>query len=86
MLSEKVAKSTNDGEAQRSFLTETEIEEIRKEALEKALKAKHDWRQRGNAIVCIACANEHGFYIKPTQRLIRVTKEGEPIIEDKPLR
>jgi hypothetical protein len=86
MLSEKVEKSTNDGEGQRNFFTEAEIEEIRKEAIEKALKAKHDWRQRGNAIVCIACENEHGFYVKTTQRLIRVTKEGEPIIEDKPLR
>ena len=70
-------KTTQENET-LSSLSENEIEAIRKEAREKALKVKHNWKQRGNVIVCDTCDYEHGFYIPPSQRLIEI-KDGQPI-------
>lgn len=64
-------------------LSEQQIEEIRNQALEKAKKAQHAWRQRGGWIMCTSCDFEHGIRITPNKRMTGISKEGMPILEDR---
>lgn len=52
-------------------------EEDRDHALEHQFKATHNWKQRGNFLVCTACPNEHGYPI-PTNHLFMGMVEGQP--------
>lgn len=64
-----------------SAISEDEIEEIRSRAREKALTAVHNWKQRGNRIVCTACEYEHGAMLPPNVRLIDIKENGSPVFK-----
>lgn len=57
-----------------------DITEARENALKKA-KGKHEWRQRGNKIVCISCEFEHGFFVYG--KIMVGVKDGMPILKDR---
>jgi hypothetical protein len=63
-------------------ITKEQIDELRKQAIEKAKKARHEWRQKGGWIVCRTCDFEHGFRVKSNQRLVGIDEEGKPIIKN----
>jgi hypothetical protein len=63
-----------------AFITDEQIEEIRRRAVEKAKSVRHTWRQKGGWIICKSCENPHGFRISGEERLTGIDKEGNPII------
>jgi hypothetical protein len=44
------------------------------------VKNTHEWKQRGNHVVCDSCESSHGFILKPGQQLIGVDEKGLPKI------
>ena len=64
-------------------ITAEQIEELRERAHEKAKRASHAWKQRGAWIVCRTCDFEHGFRVQANKRLVGITSDGNPILEDR---
>lgn len=64
-----------------SFITDEQIDEIRKRAVEKAKSVRHKWKQKGGWILCNSCENNHGFRISGRERLIGIDDSGNPIIK-----
>lgn len=64
-------------------ITAEQIEEMRERAHEQARKATHEWKQRGPWIVCRVCPFEHGFRVQPHKRLVGISEDGTPILEDR---
>ena len=60
---------------------EIDIDKVRESAIVEA-KGNHNWRQRGNAIICTSCKNRHSFFIPVGKMLIDV-KDGIPVLKDK---
>lgn len=64
-------------------LTEDQINEVRRAAIEKAKTVRHDLRQHGPHLVCISCDYPHTvLYIGVNKRLIGVRPDGSPILKD----
>lgn len=65
-------------------ITAEELEEIRRGAYEKAMRARHEWRQKGDWIECKsdACAFRHRAYIGVKKVLVGIDNKGMPILED----
>lgn len=69
-----------ENEQEDKTTVDIDINEIRENALKKA-KEKHEWRQRGNKIVCISCEYEHGFYVYG--KIMVGVKDGMPVLKDR---
>lgn len=63
-------------------LSQKEYEKIRQKALSEAKKAKHNWRQKGNEIICDACVFPHAAILPPNKRLVGIDEKGFPILEE----
>ncbi len=59
------------------------VDEIRKQAVEKAKATRHEWRQKGIWVYCRSCDNEHGFYVGVKKQLVGVSEDGKPILIDR---
>lgn len=59
------------------------VDEIRKQAVEKAKNARHEWRQKGVWVYCKSCENEHGFYVGTRKQLVGISDDGKPILIDR---
>lgn len=62
-------------------ITTEQIEEIRKDAKEKAKRATHRWRQKGYWLVCTTCENNHAIWIKGKE-MIGENADGTPVIRE----
>lgn len=50
----------------------------------KARMVGHNWRQRGNELVCSSCPVEHGWTIPPEKwpaKMVGIDRNGMPILE-----
>ncbi len=54
------------------------IDELRREAVEKTKRAKHEWRQRGSWVYCKSCEAEHGFFVGVGKMLVGLDADGNP--------
>lgn len=59
------------------------VDEIRKQAVEKAQKAVHEWRQRGVWVYCKSCEHEHGFHVGTKKMLVGISDDGKPKLIDR---
>lgn len=74
---------TQEKNEQITGFTEEQLEEIRAQARDKALKAHHEIKQRGVYLVCTSCEYPHTFkYIGPHKRLIGFKDDGTPMLKD----
>ena len=64
-------------------ISEERLEEIRREAEEKARKTRHEWKQKGPWLVCQSCEMPHSVWIGPEKILVGFKKNGEPILKDR---
>lgn len=64
-----------------SAVPESMIDELRQEAIKKALSAKHIWKQKGNRLVCEACEYPHAVILDINVRMIGVSENGQPILK-----
>jgi len=77
-------KNNQNEEIKDSFqIDEATLEELRKKAREKAKNTFHNWRQKGNYIVCKSCEFPHRFNIGVDKMLVGITDEGLPILKDR---
>lgn len=63
-----------------SEISEERLEEIRQQAKERALLAKHHWIQRGGYVICTSCPNSHAIRVNSDMRLTGIDN-GMPKIE-----
>lgn len=59
------------------------IDEIRKQAVEKARNTRHAWRQKGIWVYCKSCEHEHGFYVGVKKQLVGISEDGKPMLIDR---
>jgi len=71
-----------DGETVIPGISAHEYERIRNEALDKAKKVIHHWRQKGNQLICNSCPFPHATFIPRDKRMIGEMADGTPIFED----
>lgn len=58
--------------------TEAQLDEIRQQAVKKAINSKHTWKQRGVYVICKTCEHEHALYIGTNQLLVGLNDDGTP--------
>lgn len=63
-----------------SQISEEKLEEIRQQAKERAILAKHNWIQRGGYVVCTSCIVRHAIRVTGDMRLTGI-ENGMPKIE-----
>lgn len=76
-------KNEQQGTSETFFgLTDKQVEEIKNKAVEKVLRARHEWRQKGQWIICQSCETPHAFCVGMNKRLIGIGEQGEPLIKE----
>jgi len=79
-MSDEAKKTESNIDFEQVFgITTEQIEEIRKDALQKAKQTKHTWRQRGFWLVCKSCDNNHAVWIQGKE-MIGENEDGTPIL------
>lgn len=68
-------------ENQETLHQDIDIDKVREDAIIKA-RGDHNWRQRGNVVICISCKNRHAFFI-PVGKMLVDVKNGIPVLKDK---
>lgn len=71
----------NDGIIEN--ISSVDIEEIRAKAIEETKKEKHQWKQKGNVLICEKCKVRHGLYLPPDKIMIGQDGNGMPILKNK---
>ena len=64
-------------------LSQSEVDELRSEALEKAKNTRHTWRQKGHWLVCKSCENPHASWLGRDKIMVGEKEDGTPIIVDR---
>ena len=59
-----------------------QLEEIREKARKKVLGKVHEWRQRGDWLVCISCEHQHAVWVGHDKVYKGKDKNGNLIFEE----
>lgn len=79
-MSEEQKKTESEPTVEQVFgISADRLEEIRKEAKQKAINTKHTWRQKGYWLVCKSCDSHHATWIQGKE-MIGENEDGTPIL------
>lgn len=74
-------QSSNQDQENKFLLDEDQIEELRKNAIERVKKQPKKWVQRGPYLVCVTEDGEFAIHIGTDQLLTGFEEDGTPRLE-----
>lgn len=69
-----------EGETVNPGINIEEYKKIREEALKKAKSVKHNWKQKGQWLICDSCPFPHASFIGD-KILVGIDENGLPILK-----